>query len=247
MAAESTSNFNPNRARVVQLALTKVGAIGPGALNVAQDAAPLVAHANDTLSILLKSMDRDGIMEWRAGRRTLTTTPSLGDYTLPNDVYDIDEPGRYTVAGSTSATIVTSMSRHEYMSLGDRTLTGTPIRFWCENGLDANGIVQIVLHFYPLPATVDSFEYVAVTRARDVGVDTDTLDITQKWLRCLVWGLAAELAPDYGLPMDRVQFFQGKFDTEREACLEDDNERGDVQIAPFATYYNSGYGSRGRI
>jgi hypothetical protein len=240
MSIPATSTFNPNRARIVQLALTNVGAIGPGAVNPTQDAAPLVAHANDILNILVKSMDVDGILQWRSPIRSFTTVAGQAAYVLANDVYDIDPPGRYLVAGQTGACQVTPMAQNEWMMLGDRTLTGTPIQYWLDKEMDAAGLQVNTLNFYVTPAnTGDTFEYVAVLKARDQTTDADTLDVTQAWTRCLVYGLTADLAPGYGLDMNRVQYFAKMFEDERQRCLEQDVPHGDVQIAPFGAM--SGY------
>ncbi len=246
MAVPATSTYNPNRARIVQLALTNVGAIGPGAVNPAQDSAQLVAHANDVLNILVKSMDADGILTWRDGPRTFTTVAGQVAYTLPEDVYDLDQPGRYTISGTTVGTQVQPMSQDMWMTLGDRTLTGIPIQFYLLKNLDAAGLAQCTLYFYPIPQnTGDSFEYNAVTKARDQNTDADTLDVPQLWIRCLVLGLTADLGPAYGMDMSRIQYFQKLFEDERQRCLEQDVLHGDVQIAPWGSYYGGGVGRTG--
>jgi len=246
MSVPATSTYNPSRARIVQLALTDVGAIGPGVINPAADAQDLVAHANDVLAQLIMSMDADGALLWRVARRTLTTVSAQAAYVLASDVYDIDAPGRYTLAGTTTGSIVTPMARDEYMYLGDRTLQGTPIRYFAEKALDVSGLEFITLQLYPVPAaTGDSFEYPAVVKARDQATDANTLDLPQKWIRCIRYGLALDLATAYGLPMDRINFFKGQFEEQRDKLLNDDNERGDVQIAPFGAYYYGSYAGRG--
>lgn len=247
MAVPSTATFNPNRARIVQLALTKVGALGPGSVAPAQDAAPLIAHANDCLNALVKSMDADGIMTWRVQRRTLTTIAGQASYAIANDVYDIDQPGRYTISGQTAGNQVMPMSRDEYMVVGDRTLTGVPIQYLVEKTLDASGLQLCTLTFYPVPASSgDTFEYTAVVKARDQTTDADTLDVPQLWVRCLMYGLAADLAYDYGLPMDRIKSLSDAFAEEREKCLMQDGERGDTQLVPWGSFgYYGGYYGQG--
>jgi len=246
MAVPATSTYNPNRARIVQLALTNVGAIGPGAVNPAQDVAQLVAHANDVLNILVKSMDVDGTLQWRSGPRTLATIAGQVSYLLPNDVYDVDPPGRYTIAGTTTGTQVQPMSQAMWFTLGDRTLTGIPIQYYLLKNLDANGLEQNTLYFYPIPAnTGDTFEYTAVTKARDQNTDADTMDVPQLWVRCLVYLLTADLAPAYGLDMNRTQYFAKLGEDERQRCLEQDQEHADIQIAPFSSYYGGGVGRTG--
>jgi len=248
MAVPATSTVNPNRARVVQLALTRVGAIGPGVVSPAQEAAPLVAHANDTLNALVKSMDADGMMTWRVARRTFTTVAGQAAYVIASDVNDIDPPMRYTVAGQTTGSQVSAMARDEYMVVGDRTITAIPNQYFVEKALDTDGLQFLRVTLYPVPAnTGDTVEYAAVVRARDQNTDADTLDVPQLWIRCLVYGLALDLAPDYGLAMDRISHFKAMFEAERDKCLLQDGERADVQLVPWGTasYYGTPYSNGG--
>lgn len=247
MSVPATSSYLPNRARIVQLALTNVGAIGPGSVNPTQDAAPLVAHANDILNLLVKSMDADGILTWRLTRRTLTTVANQAAYVLTDDVNDLDPPARYLVSGQTSGSVISPMSNDDYESLGDRTLTGVSNMYLVTKAIDATGLNQLTVTFYPVPANSgDSIEYQAVVRARDQNTDADTLDVPQMWIRCLVLGLTADLAPAYGLDMNRVQYFATQFESERQRVLEQDGERGPVQLVPFGATSYGPYYQRGR-
>lgn len=247
MSVPAASSYLPNRGRIVQLALTNVGALGPGAVNPTQEAAPLIAHANDLLNLLVKSMDADGIMTWRLTRRTLTTVANQAAYTILDDINDIDPPARYTIAGQTAGSIISPMSQDEYESLGDRTLTGVSNMYLASKALDSTGLNQVTMTFFPVPANSgDTIEYQAVVRARDQNTDADTLDVPQLWIRCLVLGLSADLAPAYGLDMNRISFFTTAFESERQRCLEADGERGPVQLVPFGASSYGPYYQRGR-
>lgn len=248
MATATTATFNPNRGRVVQLALMDVGAIGPGEVSPTAAAAPYLQFANDTLNALIKSMDVDGVLGWRDNPRTLTTTTGSQPvgYVLPADIYDLDQPARYVISGQTTGSPLYPMSRDEYYSLGDWTLTASiPIRYYVQKNLDATtGLQVLTLFLYPNAANAgDTVSYSAQQKARDQNTDADTLDVNQKWIRCLRYGLAADMAPAFGLPEDRIQGFLKIFEDERSRCLMDDGERGDVQLVPFG---QSVYGPYGR-
>lgn len=242
MATSSTTSYNLTAQRLIDLALTDVGVAGQGGSvdpNLRQ-------QALDLLNVLMKRLDVEGAFLWRITRRTQTLTSGTASYVLTNDVYDLDQPARYTAAGATYGSQVTAMSRDEYMTLPDRTVQGTPYRYYAEKSLDASGIEQITLYLYPVPPnTGDTLEYAAVLRAKDVTDISQTLDLPQKWMSVARWGLALSLAQSYMVSSDRIAFFKKMFDDEKELALNDDNERGDVQIVPFSTQYGYGWGGNG--
>lgn len=238
MATSTTTAYNLTAQRLIDLALMDVGVAGQdGSVDPS-----LRAQALDLLNIFVKRLDVDGDFLWHIQRRIQTLTAGQANYTLLNDVYDIDEPARYTQAGATIGSQMTPMARDEYMIVGDRTLQGTPFRYYAEKSLDATGIEQITVYLYPTPPnTGDTMEYAAVLRSHDITDLSQTLDIPQKWLSTVRWGLAASLGPSYSAPIERIAFCQKQYEVDRDKAIGDDNERGSVQLVPFGQSY--GYGA----
>jgi hypothetical protein len=239
MATSTTTAYLVTAQRIIDLALMDVGVAGQGG-SVDPN---LRAQALDHLNLLLKRLDAEGVVLWRVPRRTQVLVSGQASYILTDDTYDLVGTGRYTQSGQTYGSQVTPMAREEYMGLPDRTITGIAYRYFVERALDATGVEQATMYLYPVPAVSgDTFEYAAQLRAKDVTDLSQTLDVSQKWMSALRWGLAHALAPSYGLGVDRLSYFNARYEDDRDRALEDDNERGDFQIVPFGNQYGYQYG-----
>lgn len=243
MAIATTTTYNITAQRLIDLALMDIGAAGQGGAGGFSVDGNLRPQALDLLNILLKELDDLGMLLFNVVRRTQTLASGTASYVLANDVSDVDDPMRYTQSGSATASQVTVMARDEYMQLADRTLQGPVLRFYPEPSFDATGIKQITLYLYPVPPnTGDTLEYAAAIRTADVTSLAQTIGVPQKWLNTLLWGLAARLAPSYNMGVDKMSWFNKRFQDARDAAFEDSGERGPVQLVPFSQTYGYGVG-----
>lgn len=237
MTTSGTTTFNVSAQDLIDLALTDIGANGPAYADPT-----LRPHALKALNLVVKSLDTKGEFTWRTPRRVVTLVAGQASYVLASDAYDIDQPARYLPSGSTTGSQVTAMVRDEYMSLPDRTLTGIPYRFYVDKALDVNGLVVATMYLYPTPANSgDTIEVAEQVRAQDVTSISQTIDVNQKWLDAIRWSLASGLAPAYGLPIDRMEYFKTLADEKVSQALGDDGERADVQLVPFGGSYSYTY------
>lgn len=229
MTIGATSTFSQTADEICSDALAKLGVIAPGKDASSARTSAQNLHARRALNRLVKSMDAEGEFLWRIVRRTATLAASDSSFDLLPDVLDIDEPMRVTKSGDSSSTTMTAMSRDEYMSLAERLDEGTPQRYFFERALSGGTTVQI----HPANDTANTvIEYAAFVRAADYTSGADTSDFLQKWERCLVWGLAAELAPEYG-QTSKVQAFTDMHESLKAKLLGDDTERGKLVLVPF--------------
>ena len=240
MTTSGTNTFNLTAQRLIDLALMDIGVNGPGG-SVDPN---LRVMALDALNMVIKNTDTQGEFTWRTSRITQTLTSGVASYVLSNRVTDLDQPARYTQAGATYGSQVISMTRDEYMALPDRTIQGTPFRYYCESSLDATGLQFMTLYLYPVPPnTGDTLEYAAVLKALDLTDLSQTIDAPQKWLNVYRAALAADLCPAFGA-MDRVAFFTKKAKDLMDDATADDSESGDLQVVPFGGT-NYGYSTYG--
>lgn len=242
MTTSATSTFNPNAQSIIDLALTDIGAIGPGGTSDPN----LRPHALSVLSILLKRMDTEGIFTWKRTRRTQTLTGGIASYALANDVSDVMDPMRYTQVGATAASQVIPMTIEEYMRTYDRTIQGVSLQYFAEKALGADGIEFITLRLFPVPPSDgDTLEYAAVLRILDITSITQTLDVPQKFLNTIRWGLASELAYAYGSPPDKISQCFARYQAELAIAIGDDHDHAPLQMVPWGNSVSYGYGPWG--
>jgi len=245
MALASTTTYNATAQRLIDLALIDIGVAGQGGSQGAAVDANLRPQALDLLNIVLKEFDSLGMLTFDVQRRTQTLTAGVASYTLSNDVTDVDDPMRYTQSGATVGSQVTIMSRDEYMYQPDRTIQGPVYRFFPENSFDANGIQVITLNLFPVPPnTGDTLEYAAAIRVKDVTDYGQTIGVPQKWLNAITLTLGARLAPSYSLGVDRLSYHNARAKEARDQVMNDNGERGPVQLVPFGQTYGFGWGAR---
>jgi hypothetical protein len=241
MSTSGTVTYNISAQDIIDLSLTDIGANGP-----AYQDPSLRPHALKALNLVMKAIDTKGVWIWRAPRRTVNLTAGTASYVLSNDTWDVDAPARYVQSGATYGSQVMPIARDEYMRLPDRTIQGISMQYFADRGFDANGLQQITLYLYPVPPnTGDTLEIASTLKSQDVTNVAQTLDVNQKGLDAIRWNLTLNLAPSYGVPIDRMQFFKALADEKLAEFVNDSNERGDVQIVPFGSLYGYGYGSWG--
>jgi hypothetical protein len=230
------TNFQENRNDIIRDALTKVGALGPDR----DPSGAQLQHAARALNRLAKAIDPQGLKLWRVVRRTFTTVQGTATYTPAVDVVAFDEPMTYMVSGQTSRSIVTQMSRDDYMRLSDRTQQGTPTLYFEEQTLTG-----LTVTFWPVPpATGDTIEYACLLRAQNFDAASNTPDFPSEWTNVLVFGLAKDLAYDYGDPV-LAQALSQEYEREKEIMVQQGAEHGNTILVPFgsSSYYtgNKGY------
>ncbi len=225
MAVASTATFTATRDQIVMDALAMVGATGPNRTPSANQ----LAHGARVLNDLVKSMDADGIFLWKLDRITFTTTDGTANYTLQSDVLEIDEPATYKPSSSNARTLLTPISRDDYMSISDRTVEGTPTQYYVERQLSGGHI----LYLYPTPDTTgDTVEYAGHVRGRDFSIGSNNPDFPVSWILCLKLGLAWLLAPTYG-QSSRMGPLRDQYMEERMRQLGNDSEKLGISFVPF--------------
>jgi len=155
----------------------------------------------------------DGTMHWTtvngapAGSVVTLTSALTGDVDTDADVYiyqtKLNKPLRVINAyvvnpGLGNRYKINMVGRDTYYSLGNLSSEGVPNQVYYDAQLSSG-----TLSFFP--RFVDGDRVIELTIQRpfeDFDSATDTPDFPQSWIRALIWGLAYELAPDYGVPKD---------------------------------------------
>lgn len=172
---------------------------------------------------------------------TLELTSGLASAAaINNNVYwyttKINRPLRITEIfrrDSNSDTSLIMVSREEYMLLGNKTTAGTPNQAYYDPQLNAG-----TLYLFPVPDNGDvTMEIVYHRPFEDFDAVTDTPDFPQEWLEALKYGLAARLAPEYGIPLPAQQLLGIQLGKIKERVMGWDIENASVYFSPGDRYY----------
>jgi hypothetical protein len=233
----TTGAFDLSRARVIELALADVSAIGPGRRPTPEQR----LDASIRFAELASSLAVDGVMRFLYERRELVLTQGTTQYTLPDDVWDVNDPLTYRESASEpTRTPLWPLSISDYMLLTNRSEEGRPAQYVVEKALTAAGEVAKV-SFYQVPNLTGAVvEYPAILKVRDMNTDANTPSFPAKWLRMLRYGLAASMAFEYKVPSERYANMVRQFEMLKQECLDDDHERVNLQVVPWGSSQTGG-------
>lgn len=209
MATSGTTTFSVTRNDVIESSLRLLGVLEEGA----QPTANAIENASMVLNMMLKDWMTDGIKFWTVKELTLPLVTNQTAYTIgPSSSYDLnnDKPLRIIQAFLRNMSVsppvdlpMTILSEQEYNILGSKFSTGTINSVFYKPWVDY-GTVKVFLT--PNSDTVSDYDlHLTYQRPiQDITAANQTFDFPSEWYQSLRWGLASELAADYGLPLDRL-------------------------------------------
>ena len=173
-----------------------------------------IANANQTLNILLKNMQSNGLDLWTyttivvpmvIGQSVYTIGPSGADVTSVRPLRLFD--GSYIRDLSVTPYVDTPLriiSRREYMQFGVKSIEGVPNSIYYSPTIEiADGTTNPAtgwgtLYVYTAPSQTTRSLYLNMQRPiYDMDTASDVFDLPQEWFRCLKFMLAGELAWEY--------------------------------------------------
>ena len=123
--------------------------------------------------------------------------------------------------------LLTVIGEDDYRMLTDKDSDGVPNSVYYRASLDSG-----TLFVWPTgDGNTDKISFIAHYYPDDFDTASDNAQFPVQWHSALIWGLAAELAPEYGLP-EREQMKTFKIAaTKRERALDSDIENASVIFA----------------
>jgi hypothetical protein len=217
MTTSGTTSFILSRDQVIAYALRKLGVLE---LGVTPDA-DTVTNSASALDMMVKSWITKGIKLWTISELTLPLTSAtsyiIGPATSsPTPILVADKPMKLKQAWLRNISVTPQndiplqiLSQFDYNNMGSKFSTGTPNSVYLQVSRENS-----TLYTYLTPDTTAStmYEVHLVTQRllQDVGASTDNLDFPQEWLYALGWNLAAEMATDYGVDGEKLQYIELK-------------------------------------
>jgi hypothetical protein len=121
-------------------------------------------------------------------------------------------------------TVLQFISKEEYDSLGDKSSQGVPNQIYYDNQL-----ANAVMYVYTVPSSTDYTVFLDVQRMfYDMSTSTDDFDFPQEWFQAIKWGLAAELAIEYGVEAEKIAAIEQKAMMYVQECFDFSVEEASV-------------------
>lgn len=210
MATSNSTNFSVSRDDIIKRALRIIGVTSQGETPTTDQ----INEASLALNGLVKAWQADGMPLWAIKEYSITLTSGVNSYTIGvGATVNTPKPLKVLQAfyRNTTSNVdipIRIITKQQYLMLGNKTTTGTPIQIYYEPLLDTG-----ILHVFPTPGTTDASAgtiYIIYQRPyEDFDASTDTPDFPQEWYDAVTYGLASRLAPEYGVPIgDRKTLFQ---------------------------------------
>jgi len=206
MALSGTDDYSLSRDQIIRAAFENIGVAIANEPLEAEDVA-VGALALNALSLSWKA---HGLQLWKRGRYTIsdTTTPALtastNQYELGGTAGDflikpmrLIEVSRRT-ASDNNETDLNKLSLEEWEALPNKTTTGIPVSYYYE---PQRLVGQLYLWPAPNATFASDYEIDIIYQApiQDMDVGTEEVDYPNEWYRALIYALAVDLAPKYGL------------------------------------------------
>ena len=212
-----------------------------GKISGAQTALPAteLVSARNSLNLMLKAWQADGLQLWQTETVTITTPTASADYEFGDDagtytdyrpidvleVYRVDETSNVWVE-------LTRLSRADFNQLSDHDSTGTPVNYYYNNDMDKG-----TLSVWPIADAsfiANSSIAVVLTKAFDGATATadNVISFPQEWQLAVVYGLMVILAPEYGIPLSEQQLYMTQAAMEKQRVMDWDTEHVSVFYQP---------------
>jgi len=150
---------------------------------------------------------------------------SIGNYNINDNIIGIDVARIKNNKGAGQAYMpLHTMSRSDFFSLGDPTVSGQATRYYFRKGKYPS------LFLYPVPDDITNYtvEFSAYRYTQDFDNGSDNPDFLQEWIEALYMGLSVRLATQNGI-------FGSKLDDLKKLAKEakDTARKADHEFGPF--------------
>ncbi len=183
--------------------------------------------ARRSLNLMFADWANRGLNLWTVTQATQALTSGTATYTFTTAYTDILEVVLRDSSGTDRD--VSRISRSQYLSIPNKTTTGTPSQFFF------NRSTTPTITLWPTPDnSTDSLVYYYVNRIQDVDTLVNTADTPFRFLPCMVAGLAYYIAMKKA--PDRVQLLKTVYEEEFQRAADEDEDRVSLKLQPSIQY-----------
>lgn len=222
MTTSGTTSFTLDVADIIEEAYELVGMEVRGGYDM--------RTARRSLNLLMREWGNKGINFWTIRENTIGVPGGMQDVPLPTDTIDVlDAVWRTGTGTSQTDRIITRMSVVDWSQTANKTLTGSPTRFWVRRTLEPT------LTLWPAPYTDGTLVYYSLRSIEDVGGYTNTMDVPPRFLPALTTGLAYYISLKKS--PEKAVILKTEYDRQFTLASEEDRERTPFRLVPDLSRY----------
>jgi len=192
-------DYRSGRTKILERAFRIVGALPLGKTLSGEK----LQQGNQVLNDLIQSWTTQNIFLWELKVLTFSTVANTVRYSLSLDPRVLDVEAAYVVQGSDELKL-TMLDWRQYTDIQSKSDTGRPLIFSVEP------LEAIACNIFPKPDAVYVIKYLARCKLRDYDETAQPASFPVRFERAAVYGVAADLADEYGLDPGERTILQAK-------------------------------------
>lgn len=230
MSTSGTTTWKLNRNELITAALRKLAVLSGGSSPETYQ----ITDGTQALNAMIKGFQTDGMPVWSIKSYTFPVSLSDPDYLIgPGQQFDTAMPLKVLQAWRNSPNNFSNVPMNIYTNYNYDLLpltlsSGTPVNLYYQP-MKEHGVINL----WPKPNDTSitiTIRYQAPFE--DMTSATDDLDFPSYWTEAVIYGLAARLAPEYGIPLQDRQLLQKEAMEYHANALSFGTEEGSFYFQP---------------
>jgi len=218
--ALSDYDFNLTRTEIIERAYRIIGKLSVGeTMSAEMDYQAVVA-----LNTMVKAWQNEHVYLWTLREFTQSLSAGTKSYSLASNDPAIHAIDRAWWRDGTTDHGVAVASWRQYEDLYDKNSTGDPTIVALDNRITPT------MYVWPVPTQTRTLHCLGIVKLKDFDTASGNADFPVRWLAALTWGLAAELAPEFGISGRELQEREQKAAIEFRKAKTGERERADYEF-----------------
>lgn len=192
-----------------------------------------VKTARRSLNLLALDWANRGYNLWTVEQGVIPFLSGVSAYGLPDSTIDVVEMVLRTTSGATySDASIARIGMPVYAAIPVKTQPGRPTQVWIDRQTSPR------ISVWPVPdASTYSLIFWYMRRIQDAGTSGETtLDIPQRFLPCLIAGLAYKIAMKRPECESRLDRLKAEYEEQWLSASTEDREKVTLRLVPARTY-----------
>lgn len=227
MATSGSTNFTMTALDICKKAMLRATVLEGGEEPDAADLATVM----QSLNLMIKAWETEGIYLWSNTEDTFPTVIGTAAYLFGPAGTKTYRPlritsVRYATSVDTDLPLI-PLGRQEYFDLPSKGTAGQPTQFFYDPQRAAG-----TLYLWPVPDAVSALKYTYVRQFEDFDTNSDEADIPTEWLNALIWNLAVDICPEFGITGQSLKTAAGFADKYKSDAVNWDQDMEGITITP---------------